>query len=148
LEFIFARCIFVATKKCLPDWVGGNATLKTNEMVEKKESVIRFRCTASERKKIERMAKPYGSISKFMLSTVLSDKKVIIDPYTFLKGMDELTLSINRVGNNINQIAKYFHATKDTTNFGVMQELLNLYSEYNAILHKVKVKIDDIYKDK
>jgi hypothetical protein len=55
----------------------------------------------------------YGSTSKFMLSTVLSDKKVIIDPYTFLKGMDELTLSINRVGNNVNQIAKHLHATKE-----------------------------------
>jgi hypothetical protein len=116
-------------------------------MEEKKNSVIRFRCTSSERKKIESMAKPYGSISKFLLSTVLTDKKVIIEPKTFLKGMDELTISINRVGNNINQIAKYLNATKDINNFTLLNELLNVYSEFNAILNKVDVKIENIYKN-
>ena len=116
-------------------------------MKENKKSVIRFRCTASERKRIERMAEPFGSLSNFLLSTILSDRKVIIEPKVFLKGIDELTISINRVGNNINQIAKYINATKDINNYSLLEELLNIYSEYNAILQKVNIKIDNLYKD-
>jgi len=116
-------------------------------MAENKVSIVHFRCTASERKQIERMAEPFGSLSNFLLTVILTDKKVIIDPKTFLKGMDELTVAINRVGNNVNQIAKYANAYKEI-NPVLMQEWLEILSEYNSILNTVEKKLDNIFKHK
>jgi len=115
-------------------------------MAEKRDTVVRFRCTQSQRKKIERMAKPYGSISKFILTTILTDKKMIIEPKEFLQGMDELTLAVNRVGNNINQIARFLNTTKDINNYELLREWFDLFSEYNKILNKVDLKYEDIFQ--
>ena len=62
--------------------------------------------------------------------------------------MDELTVSINRVGNNINQIARVINTTKDVNNYALMQNWLKIFSEYNLVLNTVYSVIMKLYRDK
>jgi len=114
-------------------------------MKENRVSRIEIRCTQSERRKIERMAKPYGSMSKFILSVVLTDKKVIIEPKAFFSGMKELSTEVNRVGNNINQIARFINTTKDVNNYELMREWFEIFSKYNEILNRVDLRYEEIF---
>ena len=115
-----------------------------------KENLIKYlhvRLKEDEYNRLQEMAKPYGSISKFMRSYIFSGKTILIDPKNFIKGMDELTIAVNRVGNNVNQIAHFINSTKDFGNYALMREWLDVFSEYNNLLLKVKKQIDTLYKD-
>ena len=107
---------------------------------------LHVRLTEEEYNKLIEMAEPYGSVSKFLRSYIFSGKTVLIDPKTFLKGMNELTVAINRAGNNINQIARFINSTKDLENYTLMKDWIDLFAEYNNLLLEVKKKIDTIYK--
>jgi len=115
-------------------------------MKENKTKWIHVRLTESEYRKISRMATPYGTITKFVRQYLLSGQKSVIDSKTFLKGMKELSVEVNRVGNNINQVAKFINTTKDIDNYALMREWLNIFSEYNLILNKVDLKYEEIFK--
>ena len=117
-------------------------------MRENKTELIKFRCTKRERRKIERMAEKFGSISKFLLYYVISEKKTIIEPKTFLEGMNNLTIAVNRVGNNINQISRLINTYKDTNDYSLMQRWFELFSEYNSVIYKVYDVILKLYNDK
>jgi soluble cytochrome b562 len=107
--------------------------------------VVRFRCTPEEYNKIVKMAKPYGSMSKLLRECLFSKKHVFIDPKTFLHGMDALTTAMNRVGNNVNQIAKFVNATKDVNDYALMQQWFEHFTEYKNILRNVRVVIQKFY---
>jgi uncharacterized protein YukE len=117
-------------------------------MKEKKTKVIRFRCSEVDHKKIERMAKPYGSISKLLREILFSKKCVFIDPQTFLQGMNPLTTAINKVGNNVNQIAKFINTTKNVTDYDLLQQWFTSFSEYKDILREVREEIKKTYSIK
>jgi hypothetical protein len=109
---------------------------------------VTLRFTKTEYKKLERMAKPFGSMSKFIRTHLLSDKKTIIEPKAFLKGTSELSISINRAGNNINQIARLLNTTKDMNNPVLMKEWFILFEEYSSISKRVEKYFDDIFREK
>jgi DNA-binding ferritin-like protein len=115
-------------------------------MKENKTRWIHVRLTEAEYRTISKMAKPYGTITKFVRQYLLSDKKAVIDSKTFLQGMNELSVEVNRVGNNINQIAKFYNTMKDMDNYTLMREWLDVFSEYNLILNKVDLKYEEIFK--
>jgi hypothetical protein len=116
-------------------------------MKENLTKYLHVRLNENEHKKIEQLAKPYGSISKFLRSYLFSGKTVLIDPKSFIKGMNDLTIAVNRVGNNVNQIARFFNSTKDFENYPLMREWLDLFTEYNNLLLEVKKKLDNIYME-
>jgi hypothetical protein len=110
-----------------------------------KDSVVRFRCSESDYKRIKQLSKPYGSMSNFIRKIIFSDKKVFIDPKTFIQGIDALTTSVNRAGNNVNQIAKFYNITKDVNNYALTREWLDLFAQYNETLREVNRKIEELF---
>jgi len=109
---------------------------------------VTLRFTKTEYKRLENMAKPFGTMSKFIRTHIFSDKKTIIEPKAFLKGIGELSKSINRIGNNINQIARLLNTTKDVNNPMLMKEWFVLFEEYSNIAKRVEQYFDDIFRNK
>ena len=66
-----------------------------------KDKKINIRLTESEKKKIEEKAKKCSmTISKFIISSCLKDKIVIVN------GLDKVNIELRRIGNNINQLTR------------------------------------------
>ena len=66
-----------------------------------KNQKINIRLTESEKMKIEEKSKMYNmTISKFIISSCLKDKIVIIN------GLDKIDTELRRIGNNINQLTR------------------------------------------
>jgi hypothetical protein len=147
LIFNLASSIFVRTKiVAYPIRIGEYATKKQNDMKKNnKTKRIFFRCTEAEYSKIERMAKPYGSISKLLRECLFSKKRVFIDPQSFLQGMNALTTAVNRVGNNVNQIAHFLNITNDVNDYTLMQQWITSFAEYKDILREVRTEIKKTY---
>jgi hypothetical protein len=108
---------------------------------------LRVRFTETEYNKLQRMVKQneLGTVSNFVRQYLFSDNKVLIDPKTFLKGVDALTASVNKVGNNINQIAKFLNTTKDVNNYALMREWFDLFAQYNDVLREINRKIEELF---
>lgn len=66
-----------------------------------KDKKINLRLTEQEKNLIENKAKKYDmTITKFMVSSCLKDKIIIIN------GLDKIETELRRIGNNINQLTK------------------------------------------
>ena len=66
-----------------------------------KDKKINIRLTVQEKNLIEKKANNYNmTITKFILSSCLKDKIVIIN------GLDKVDSELRRIGNNINQLTK------------------------------------------
>ena len=66
-----------------------------------KNQKINIRVTENEKKKIEEKAKRCNmTISKFMISSCLKDKIVIVNE------LDKVGTELRRIGNNINQLTR------------------------------------------
>lgn len=62
---------------------------------------INIRVTENEKKKIEEKAKKYNmTISKFIISSCLKDKIIIVN------GLDKIDSQLRKIGNNLNQLTK------------------------------------------
>jgi hypothetical protein len=58
--------------------------------------------------------------------------------------MNPLTTSINRVGNNINQIAKFLNTT-GVNDYALMQQWFDAFAEYKSLLQEVQDEICKLY---
>lgn len=66
-----------------------------------KNQKINIRVTENEKKKIEEKAKRCNmTISKFIISSCLKDKIIIIN------GLDRVDAQLRKIGNNLNQLTK------------------------------------------
>ena len=66
-----------------------------------KDQKINIRLTESEKKKIEEKAKKCSmTISKFIISSCLKDKIIMIN------GLDKIDAELRRIGNNLNQLTR------------------------------------------
>jgi len=108
---------------------------------------LRVRLTDEEYKKLQALTIKYqfDTISDFVRHYLFSDRKNLIDPKAYLQGMNELTVAVNRVGNNINQYAKFMNKTKDVENIALMREWNKLFAEYMNLLREVNLQIEKVY---
>ena len=114
-------------------------------MKDKKTKDIHFRCSENEFNQIVAMAKPYGSVTKLIRESLFSNKRVFIDPKTFLEGMNTLTTAVNRVGNNVNQIARFLNTTKNINDYVLIEQWFSAFEEYKDILRDVRKEIKKTY---
>lgn len=125
----------------MPSYDGG---LEAQLMKEKYTKNINVRFTESECKRLKKKAAPFGSISKYCRAILISNEKKLVDREA-LKVMTELSVQISRVGNNINQIARFMNTTKDWQNIKLMEEWFDTFDSYMALLEKVNSNFDDFF---
>lgn len=75
-----------------------------------KDKKINIRLTEQEKNLIEKKAKKCNmTITKFILSSCLKDKTIIIN------GLDKIDIELRRIGNNINQLTRLANERAITT---------------------------------
>lgn len=98
---------------------------KQSEKVSNRTEIVACRYTKSEKERIENQAKTAGyKVSNYIRKVVLNNK---ITPYSDIKTAYEL----NKIGVNINQIAKEIHIYRDDKN--IEKSLIRLESLLNDI---------------
>ncbi|MDH6305748.1 hypothetical protein M2459_002496 [Parabacteroides sp. PF5-5] len=97
-----------------------------------KDKWIHVRLTENEYRKLQNQSKPFSSMSAYIRVLLFSKDKVIVDPKSILLAVKELSNEINRVGGNINQIAKFM-------NFAEKNGLLTNEIVENLILQIVEL---------
>lgn len=95
----------------------GRKAKKTNR---EKSFLIRF--TEDEFLKLTESAKNYKSVSEYIRVRAFKNGSSLLNPIELIRALDEVCLEISRVGNNINQIAKYINQRKGITNDGLIKE--------------------------
>lgn len=92
-----------------------------------KNQKIEIRCTEKEKRQIQENAAKlnYPSVSRYMLDICQSPTLFVEDPSGYLKIYGE----VNKIGTNINQIAKYVNTYKTVT----ADELITVKKELNKI---------------
>ena len=61
------------------------------------------------------------------------------DPKEFIRSMDEICLEMKRIGNNINQLARYVNIHKEEVNQEVLNEVEKKMAEYVIMQDKLNV---------
>lgn len=87
---------------------------KRRGIEKNKTCYIRVRCTEEEYQKLLKKSKHFGTASSYLRMMIFDSRKNIIDPQSLLKMVNEYSAAINRVGNNINQIAKHMNMASKT----------------------------------
>lgn len=103
--------------------------------MDKKDKRIYIRCTRQEKEIIEDKAARlnYPSTSRFMLDSALNSKQFVED----ISGYQRVQAEVNKVGTNINQIAKYVNTYKSVTS----DELIAVKKE----LKKIQLQLETLY---
>lgn len=91
-------------------------------------------------KEYERLMKDsanYRSLSDYMRQKLFNTG--VMSPVEYIKIMDEICLELKRIGNNINQIAKYVNQHKESINSDIMREIENAISQHVEVEKKLNV---------
>lgn len=91
-------------------------------------------------KEYERLMKDsanYRSLSDYMRQKLFNTG--VMSPVEYIKIMDEICLELKRIGNNINQIAKYVNQHKESINSDIMREIENALSQHVEVEKKLNV---------
>ena len=103
-----------------------------NNQQDTKSSIVAFRITPEERAWIEKHS--YGNyriISDFVRDCVLKKEIIIV------KGLDEFSTELRRIGNNLNQLTRAVNAgivrAVDLTE--TKEEVEKLWQSLNSLLH-------------
>lgn len=91
---------------------------------------MRFRCTQAEKEMFLKESKGFKSFSDFIRKRTLNKGSSQVNPVEFIKIIDELSFEIKKIGNNINQFAKYANQIKDTPSENVLRDYNSLLNQY------------------
>lgn len=87
---------------------------KRTGIAPNKDRRLFLRCTEEEYQNLLKKSKHFGTVSSYLRMMIFDSRKNIIDPQSLLKMVNEYSAAINRVGNNINQIAKHMNMASKT----------------------------------
>lgn len=105
-------------------------------MTDKKNDVIRFRVTESERKEIEERA--IGNVSSWIRDLALDQPiKKKPKPVNF-----KLLYELNKIGVNLNQISRYLNSNKSGLSSVEKAEFLITFISIDEQLKEIREKYD------
>lgn len=108
---------------------------------------IRVRCTDSDYQKLIKKSKNFGSLSACLRMMIFDSRKNIIDPKSLLNIINVLSPEISRVGNNINQIAKYMNSAMKSgvVDIEIIARSEEPIKEFVYILDKLKQELYNLH---
>ena len=101
-------------------------------MKEKKEKYITIRCTPSQKKKVLSEAENLGmKHSKYALEKLLSSSENVVGEIEEKRIREDVKYELRKIGNNINQIAKFYNSNTDKSPYlkAKDREILNMLNE-------------------
>lgn len=97
---------------------------------EKRNHRFEVRLTEQEANQLLEISKSYKTPSEFIRARIFRSGSQIVDPKELIRSVDEVTASMNRIGNNINQFAKYANQRRGIDNDSIMKEYTSLLGAY------------------
>lgn len=104
-----------------------------------KLKTIRFRCTEEEAELIYQYAQNSQSVSEYIRSRIFKRGSSVLNPIEFIRVLDEICIEMKRVGNNINQFAKYANQRKDITDDMVIQQFTKQLTFYVKVHKQLEI---------
>lgn len=84
-------------------------------------------------------SKSYKSTSEYIRARLFKKGSSIPNPIELLKSLDNVNVEMKRVGNNINQLAKYVNQRKGITSDELILEYEKLLNEYVELQQKLEI---------
>ncbi len=91
---------------------------------------MKVRLTNLEYEELTKASKSSKCMSDYFRQRVFRKGVGLIDPKEFIRSMDEICLEMKRIGNNINQLARYVNIHKEEVNQEVLNEVEKKMADY------------------
>lgn len=114
--------------------------------MKKKDNRIKrvwVRFTEREHTQLQKDASNYHSISEYIRARLFRNDREIVDPKEFIRSIDSVTVEMKRVGNNINQIARYINQTDRFASEELLSEIQNQLLKYAEL----QINLDNTWKN-
>ena len=112
----------------------------------KRTKRLELRLTEKEYSRLVEEAKNYQSLADYIRMRTFSNGVALIDPKEFIRVMDDILSEMKRVGNNINQFAKYVNTVGNVTPENVIREFDKELDNYMKLEDKLNVTWRKIMK--
>ena len=148
---LIARCVFVLTKTNLAQSLGalGDENFATQfsniRNMESMKKRIWFRMTDEEKSRLQEMASNSGrTVSGYIRAKQFGGERATINAVEFLKEYKTQIHEMQKIGNNINQLAHYANICikSGVVSEAVVQEMNQTIGE----LTKIEIKLEDIMR--
>lgn len=94
-----------------------------------KTKVIRWRCTENEYELIALQSKQFRSSSEYIRKALLGKGTTLINTVEYLRALNAISIEMKRIGNNINQFAKYANQRREVGEDRVIDDYNKLIGE-------------------
>ena len=105
----------------------------------KRNRIVKVRLTKLEYEELTKASKSSKCMSDYFRQRGFRKGVGLIDPKEFIRSMDEICLEMKRIGNNINQLARYVNIHKEETNQDILNEVERRMAEYVIMQDKLNV---------
>ena len=105
----------------------------------KRDRIVKVRLTNLEYEELPKASKSNRCMSDYFRQRIFRKGVGLIDPKEFICLMDEICLEMKRIGNNINQLARYVNIHKEEANQDVLNEIEKKMAEYVIMQDKLNV---------
>lgn len=106
---------------------------------DKRIRIVKVRLTDAEYEKLMKESKSNKCVSDYLRQRVFRKGVGLTDPKEFIRSMDDVCLEMKRIGNNINQLAKYVNTHKENVNPNILSEIENRMADYVIMQDKLNV---------
>lgn len=107
-------------------------------MANKRSHRYEFRLNDIENERLIELAKNQPTKVDYIRKCIFRPNSSLINPVDFIRVMDESNLEMKRIGNNINQVAKYLNQRKDVPSDNLLMEYNNLLDSYIKIQFRLE----------
>ena len=107
----------------------------------KRDRIVKVRLTNLEYEELTKASKSSKCMSDYFRQRVFRKGVGLIDPKEFIRSMDEICLEMKRIGNNINQLARYVNIHKEEVNQEVLNEVEKKMADYVIMQDKLNIQI-------
>lgn len=100
---------------------------------------LELRFTDDEYNVLMESSKSYKSASEYIRARLFKKGTSILNPVELLKSLDNVSVEMKHIGNNINQVAKYVNQRKGIASDELIVEYEKLLSKYIKLQQQLEI---------
>lgn len=108
-------------------------------MENRRTKIVKVRVTNLEYDKLVKDSSTSRCMSDYIRQRIFRHGMGLADPKEFIRSMDDVCLEMKRIGNNINQLAKYVNTHKDNISDSVIKEVEKQMVDYVLMQNKLNI---------
>jgi uncharacterized protein (DUF1778 family) len=115
-------------------------------MRNNKSRIMLLRCTADEYDYLKKKSKEFNNLSSFLRKLIFDRAKLVVEPKSLIRVVDELAKELHKLGNNINQTARYLNYAekRGVVSADILNAARSDYRDLKNELEMVRTKLNEI----